>query len=177
MASAPQTISASRNILPLLPHKSFLVPCDEGLVPARSALSILLALRDHNWLSEFPVLWVGTGRKYSMQSREDCKARNNSIAYHRSRHPLRFCAHISPTTGHGRSSAFPSSLRQLYQASPCCAPLCKCDMMPSHVRKGLGSQDKPSQGCNRLQRFWIYSGVKVGVWTLRMGSPSLKPIA
>jgi hypothetical protein len=40
----------------------------------------------------------------------------------------------------------------------------KCDMMPLHVRKEfLALKDKPSQGATDSKRFWIYSGMKVGM--------------
>jgi hypothetical protein len=170
MASAPQpistqserSISSSTQVLPHLP------PCDEGLVPAYSQRPKhpLGIDEDHNWLSEFHCFVRSELVEVFRASREDCKARNNSIAYHQVGIRCRFCAHISPTARAGRSSAFPSSLRQLYQSFTMMLRdhFGKCDMMPSRVRKDfLALKDKPSQGATDSKRFWIYSGMKVGM--------------
>jgi hypothetical protein len=174
MASAPQssppqterstanTPSSQLVVLPRLP------PCDEGLVPPYSQRGKhpLGIDEDHNWLSEFHSFVRSELVEVFRASREDCKARNNSIAYHQVGIRCRFCAHISPTARAGRSSAFPSSLRQLYQSFTMMLRdhFGKCDMMPLRVRKDfLALKDKPSQGATDSKRFWIYSGMKVGM--------------
>jgi hypothetical protein len=170
MTSAPQPIptqsehstSSSTQVLPRLP------PCDEGLVlPYSQRPKHPLGIdEDHNWLSEFHCFVRDMMVEVFRASREDCKARNNSIAYHQVGIRCRFCAHISPTARAGRSSAFPSSLRQLYQSFTMMLRdhFGKCDMMPSRVRKEfLALKDKPSQGATDSKRFWIYSGMKVGM--------------
>jgi hypothetical protein len=169
-ASAPQPISTQSEhstssftqVLPRLP------PCDEGLVPPYSQRPKhpLGIDEDHNWLSEFHCFVRSELVEVFRASREDCKARNNSITYHQVGIRCRFCAHISPTARAGRSSAFPSSLRQLYQSFTMMLRdhFGKCDMIPSRVRKEfLALKDKPSQGATDSKRFWIYSGMKVGM--------------
>lgn len=171
MASAPQqpisahserSCTSSTQVLPRLP------PCDEGLVPLYSQRPKhpLGIDEDHNWLSEFHCFVRSELVEVFRASREDCKTRNNSIAYHQVGIRCRFCAHISPTARAGRSSAFPSSLRQLYQSFTMMLRdhFGKCDMMPLRVRKDfLALKDKPSQGATDSKRFWIYSGMKVGM--------------
>jgi hypothetical protein len=159
---AKRSITTSAQRLPLLP------PCDEGLVlPHTQRVKHPLGIdEDHNWLSEFHCFVRSELVEVFRSSREDCKARNNSIAFHQVGIRCRFCAHITPTARAGRSSAFPSSLRQLYQSFTMMLRdhFGKCDMMPSRVRQEfLALKDKPSQGATDSKRFWIYSGMKIGM--------------
>jgi hypothetical protein len=161
-AQSEHSTTSSAQALPRLP------PCDEGLVPPYSQRPKhpLGIDEDHNWLSEFHCFVRSELVEVFRASREDCKARNNSIAYHQVGIRCRFCAHISPTARAGRSSAFPSSLRQLYQSFTMMLRdhFGKCDMMPLRIRKEfLALKDKPSQGATDSKRFWIYSGMKVGM--------------
>lgn len=95
-----------------------LPPCDEGAIePFTNRTSFHLGIdEDSNWLSEFHCHVRSELVEIFLASSEDVKARNNSIAYHQVGIRCRFCAHMTPSARAGRSSAFPSSLRQIYQS-------------------------------------------------------------
>ncbi len=95
-----------------------LPPCEEGLIESyTNRPSFHLGIdEDPNWLSEFHCFVRSELVEVFRASHEDVKARNNSIAYHQVGIRCRFCAHMTPSARAGRSSAFPSSLRQIYQS-------------------------------------------------------------
>ena len=95
-----------------------LPPCDEGLIESYTKRpSFHLGIdEDPNWLSEFHCFVRSELVEVFRASNEDVKARNNSIAFHQVGIRCRFCAHMTPSARAGRSSAFPSSLRQIYQS-------------------------------------------------------------
>jgi hypothetical protein len=147
---------------------SSLPPCDGGIVvPFTQRPKYPLGIEeDQNWLSEFHCFVRSELVEVYRASQDDCKARNNSIGYQQVGIRCRFCAHAAPSARAGRSSAFPSSLRQLYQSFTMMLRdhFGKCDAMPSHISKLFDSlKDKPSQGATDSKRFWVYSAMKIGM--------------
>jgi hypothetical protein len=156
MASAPQTISTDRNILPLLPHKSFL-----DTLAMEGACSLLLTQhKASSWHCEITTALKFrcflSGRNWS---NIPCKPRRlQGKKQHRLLQQSGSAAGSVLTflrRRAGRSSAFPSSL----------ASYASFTMMLRAVRydafarsQSFGSQDKPSQGATDSKRFWIYSG-------------------
>lgn len=145
-----------------------LPPCDESaiLTFANRGKYPLGIDEDPNWLSEFHCFVRMDMVEVFRASRDDCKSRNNSIAYQQVGIRCRFCAHLPSTTRAGRASAFPSSLRQIYQSFTMMLRdhFGNCDAIPSSVqRKFLTLKEMPSQGATDSKRFWIYSAMKIGM--------------
>ena len=143
-----------------------LPPCEEGrIAPYTSRAYYPLGCdEDPNWLSEFHCFVRSELLEVFRASHEDCKSRNNSIVYHQVGIRCRFCAHMS--TKVGRSSAYPSSLRQIYQSFTMMLRdhFVSCEAMPRAVHdKFLALKDKPSQGATDSKRFWMYSAMKIGM--------------
>lgn len=121
---------------------------------------------DPNWLSEFHCFVRSDLVEVFRATRDDVKTRNNSIAYQQVGIRCRFCAHIPPTSRAGRSSAFPSSMRQIYQSFTMMLRdhFGGCDFMPTRVQdKFMLLKDKPSQGATDSKRYWTYSASKIGM--------------
>jgi hypothetical protein len=145
-----------------------LPPCDEGQVlPYTSRGNFALGIdEDSNWLSEFHCFVRSELIEVFRAGREDCNSRNNSISYQQVGIRCRFCAHMSSSARAGRSSAFPSSLRQIYQSFTMMLRdhFGNCEAMPAAIhRRFLSSKEMPSQGATDSKRFWVYSAMKIGM--------------
>lgn len=149
-------------------------PCDEDRVlPFSSRPMYTLGMEeDPNWLSEFHCFVRSELIEVFRASHEDCKTRNNAIGHHQVGIRCRFCAHISSNARAGRSSAFPSSLRQIYQSFTMMLRdhFGNCEAMPRATQdKFLALKDKPSQGATDSKRYWVYSAMKIGLADSRKG--------
>ncbi|GAX25861.1 hypothetical protein FisN_6Hh101 [Fistulifera solaris] len=121
---------------------------------------------DPNWLSDFHCFVRNELVEVFRASHEDVKLRNNSIAYQQVGLRCRFCAHMAPTSRAGRSSAFPSSLRQIYQSFTMMLRdhFGHCDVIPAATQERFAAlKDKPAQGATDSKRYWIYSAMKAGM--------------
>ena len=121
---------------------------------------------DPNWLSEFHCFVRSDLVEVFRASHDDVTSRNNSISYQQVGIRCRFCAHLPPSSRSGRSSAFPSSLRQIYQSFTMMLRdhFSNCEAIPSSVLTEFNSlKDKPAQGATDSKRYWIYSATKVGM--------------
>jgi hypothetical protein len=121
---------------------------------------------DPNWLSDFHCFVRNELVEVFRASHEDVKSRNNSIAYQQVGLRCRFCAHMAPTSRAGRSSAFPSSLRQIYQSFTMMLRdhFGHCDVIPAATQERFAAlKDKPAQGATDSKRYWIYSAMKAGM--------------
>jgi hypothetical protein len=142
--------------------------CEEGRLGPYFARSIfpLGVDEDPNWLSEFHCFVRSELVEIFRASHEDVKARNYSVVYQQVGMRCCFCAHLSPNARAGRSSAFPSSLRQIYQSFTMMLRdhFSNCTVIPAGTQeKFLALKDKPAQGATDSKRFWIYSAMKVGL--------------
>jgi hypothetical protein len=145
-----------------------LPPSEEGPIDSYAGRSFfpLGIEEDPNWLSEFHCYVRSDLVEVFRASYNDVKARNNSIAYQQVGVRCRFCAHMSPSARAGRSSAFPSSLRQMYQSFTMMLRdhFANCDAMPTQAHdKFVLLKDKPAQGATDSKRYWIYSATKIGM--------------
>jgi hypothetical protein len=121
---------------------------------------------DPNWLSEFHCFVRSELVEVYCASHDDVTGRNNSITYYQVGIRCRFCAHLPSSSRAGRSSAFPSSLRQIYQSFTMMLRdhFANCDAIPASVRLEYDNlKDKPAQGATDSKRFWMYSAKKVGL--------------
>lgn len=73
---------------------------------------------DQNWLSEFQCFIRSEVLEVFRATEEDVRVRNNSkhLTTQQVGIRCRFCAHLPPTSRASRSSAFPSSVPQIYQS-------------------------------------------------------------
>ncbi|KAL7562106.1 hypothetical protein ACA910_019852 [Epithemia clementina (nom. ined.)] len=121
---------------------------------------------DPNWLSEFHCFVRSELAEVCRASHDDCKARNNSITYEQVGIRCRFCAHKTTNSRTGRSSAFPSSCRQIYQSFTMMLRehFPNCESMPQDLHdKFLILRDTPAQGATDSKRYWIYSAMRLGM--------------
>jgi hypothetical protein len=128
-----------------------LPPCKEGQIDSHSGRRCFpLGIdEDPNWLSEFHCYVRSDLVEVFRASQDDVRARNNSIAYQQVGLRCRFCADITPSARAGRSSAFPSTQRQLYQSFTMMLRdhFPNCDAMPNDVLETFNLlKDKPAQG-------------------------------
>lgn len=145
-----------------------LPPCTEGPLPSlASRRTFPLGIdEDVNWLSEFHCFIRAELIEVFQASHEDVKARNTAITYKQVGLRCRYCAHRTGAVKAGRSSAFPSSIRQIYQSFTMMLrdhfPNCDAITGEAGERYTL-LKDKPSQGATDSKRYWIYSGLKIGM--------------
>lgn len=121
---------------------------------------------DPNWLSEFHCLVRNDFVELFRASAEDVQARNNSITFLQVGMRCRYCAHLKPSSRAGRSCAYPSSLRQIYQSFTMMLRdhFAQCDAIPNHLlQRFVTLKEKPAQGATDSKRYWIYSAMKVGL--------------
>lgn len=121
---------------------------------------------DPNWLSEFHCFVRSELVEVFRASHDDVTSRNNSISYQQVGIRCRFCAHLPPSSRSGRSSAYPSSIRQIYQSFTMMLRdhFSHCESIPvSVVTEFNHLKDKPAQGATDSKRYWIYSAKKVGM--------------
>jgi hypothetical protein len=121
---------------------------------------------DPNWLSEFHCFVRSDLVEVFRASHDDVTSRNNSISYQQVGIRCRFCAHLPPNSRSGRSSAFPSSLRQIYQSFTMMLRdhFSHCEAIPSSALSKFNNlKDKPAQGATDSKRYWVYSAKRIGM--------------
>jgi hypothetical protein len=168
-ATHSQHNSPARQVFPSLPHTNLDLPlCAEGKIKShveRPFFSLGIS-EDPNWLSEFHCFVRSDLVEVYRASHDDVTTRNNSISYQQVGIRCRFCAHLPPSSRSGRSSAFPSSLRQIYQSFTMMLRdhFATCEAIPSSMLLQFNTlKDKPAQGATDSKRYWIYSAKKIGM--------------
>ena len=153
---------------PALPDPLELPPCNDGRLESfvtRTCFPLAID-EDPNWLSEFHCFVRAELVEVFRSNQSDVRTRNNSIGYQQVGIRCRFCAHLPSTARSGRSSAFPSSMRQIYQSFTMMLRdhFGSCSAMPCRIQdKFMLLKDKPSQGATDSKRFWTYSAQKIGL--------------
>ena len=145
-----------------------LPPCEEGPIESHvSRPSFPLGIpEDPNWLSEFHCFVRSNLVEVFRAGYDDVKIRNNSISYQQVGIRCRFCASMPHGVRSGRASAFPSSLRQIYQSFTMMLRdhFVSCEAIPSSTLEEFTSlKNKPAQGATDSKRYWIYSAKKIGM--------------
>ena len=121
---------------------------------------------DPNWLSEFHCFVRSDLIEVFRAGKEHVRTRKNIIFNEQVGLRCRYCAHMPPSTRSGRSAAFPSSLRQIYQSFTMMLRdhFSYCENIPSQTRERLAVlKSTPSQGATDSKRFWIYAAKKIGL--------------
>lgn len=151
-----------------------LPPCTEGTIPPlKSRRTFPLGIdEDTNWLSEFHCFVREELIEVFQASHDDVKTRNTAITYNQIGLRCRYCAHMTGSARAGRSSAFPSSIRQIYQSFTMMLRdhFPNCEAITGDVgNRYTMLKDKPSQGATDSKRYWIYSGLKIGMADSKQG--------
>lgn len=124
--------------------------------------------QDPNWLSELQVFVRKNLLEVCWASREDVAIRNASkkVTLDQVGIRCRYCAHKTPGSRAQRSSAFPSSIPQLYQSFTMMLrdhfDLCTC--IPEDIKQRYLSLKKATcQGATEAKRYWNYSAERLGM--------------
>lgn len=101
-------------------------------------------------------------------SHDDLMVRNNSKSLHVGQVGVRcrFCAHLAARGRAPRSSAFPSSLAQIYQSFTMMLRehFGHCTAIPGPLRKQLDALRKENlQGASDAKKYWIHAASKMGL--------------
>lgn len=147
-----------------------LPPIEEGETRHyEQRLHVPLAIEeDHNWLSEFQCFVRKELLQVFRASHQDVKIRvaSKKVYYKQVGIRCKFCAHWKPSTRAIRSSAFPSSIRQLYQSFTMMLRdhFGNCPAIPAPLKDHfLELKRNNTQGASDSMRYWIYSAVKLGM--------------
>ncbi|CAB9496998.1 expressed unknown protein [Seminavis robusta] len=127
---------------------------------------------DNNWLSEMhcflrsEIVEVFYAEKYKVAGRSNGKGLSTQQVGIR----CRWCVNTPADSRVCRSSAFPSSLRQLYQSFTMMVrdhfgPTTMCQAIPTHLRDRLNHLrcSRVSQGASDSKHYWIYAANKIGM--------------
>ncbi|CAB9504637.1 expressed unknown protein [Seminavis robusta] len=124
--------------------------------------------QDPNWLSELQCFVRKNLLEVCWANREDVAVRNASkkVSLEQVGIRCRFCAHKPPGSRAQRSSAFPSSIPQLYQSFTMMLrdhfDTCAC--IPDDVkRRYLCLKSSTCQGATEAKKYWSYSAAKLGM--------------
>jgi hypothetical protein len=130
---------------------------------------------DNNWLTEFQcfirfdLIEVVQATRHVDQINAKNGGNNNNgggETFQQVGVRCRYCAHLHPGQRASRSSAFPSSIRQLYQSFTMMLRdhFEQCSEIPP-LRKKLFSElkAKNSQGAYDSKQYWIYAAEKLGM--------------
>lgn len=123
---------------------------------------------DPNWLSDFHVFVRANLVELCWASSEDVALRNasNRVSSHQVGIRCRCCAHLNPSARAQRSSAFPSSIAQIYQSFTMMlrAHFSSCAEVPPALKeKFLALKSKTTQGATDSKQYWIYSARRLGM--------------
>lgn len=147
-----------------------LPPIDEGLTVHHSQRTFVpLGIdEDNNWLSELHCLVRLELVEVFRAGRQEVVSRsaNKRISYLQVGVRCRFCAHLPSNLRAARSSAFPSSIRQIYQSFTMMLRdhFGQCSALPTHHKtKFLELKTSASQGASHSKHYWNYSAMKVGL--------------
>lgn len=123
---------------------------------------------DPNWLSELQSFVRGELLEVCWASREDVAVRNASkkVSLDQVGIRCRYCAHKPPGSRAQRSSAFPSSIPQLYQSFTMMLRdhFDSCTCIPTEVMEQyLSFKSSTCQGATEAKKYWSYSAAKLGM--------------
>jgi len=123
---------------------------------------------DPNWLSDFHVFVRAHLVELCWVSSDDAATRNaiSRVSSHQVGIRCRCCAHFNPPLRAQRSSAFPSSIAQIYQSFTMMlrAHFTSCTAIPFELKqKFLLLKSKTTQGATDSKQYWIYSACKLGM--------------
>lgn len=123
---------------------------------------------DQNWLSEFHCFVRSTLVEVYLADKQDVMERKSSksVALGQVGIRCRFCAHLPSTDRASRSSAFPSSVSQIYQSFTMMVRehFARCPAIHSKERETfLALKGKSLQGDFNSKEYWKHSALKLGM--------------
>jgi len=124
--------------------------------------------QDENWLSELQCFTREHIMEVCWANREDVAVRNASKKVQLDQVGIRcrYCCHKPPGSRAVRSSAFPSSIPQLYQSFTMMLRdhFDNCTSMPSDIKsKYLKLKSSTCQGATDAKKYWSYAAEKLGM--------------
>lgn len=147
-----------------------LPPIEEGETPHYDERThVPLGIEeDPNWLSEFQCFVRAELLQVFRASHQDVKIRvaSKKVYYKQVGFRCKYCAHWKPSTRAIRSSAFPSSIRQLYQSYTMMVRdhFGNCPAIPGPLKeKFLELKRTNTQGASDSMNYWRYSAEKLGM--------------
>lgn len=128
---------------------------------------------DANWLSEFQcflrseILEVFIASPRDLENRAIAGSSKKKIATSQVGIRCRFCAHLHPTERASRASAFPSSVRQIYQSFTMMLREHlngQCEAFPNDIKAHFAKlKGQSAQSASDSKRYWIYAAQKLGM--------------
>jgi len=123
---------------------------------------------DNNWLSELHCLVRLNFMEVFRAGRQEVASRsaNKKIAYLQVGVRCRYCAHLPSNLKAARSSAFPSSIRQIYQSFTMMLRdhFAQCMYIPEAGKVRFKTlKTGATQGASHSKHYWYYSAKKVGL--------------
>ncbi|CAB9496154.1 expressed unknown protein [Seminavis robusta] len=129
---------------------------------------------DQNWLSEFQCFIRQEILEVFRATNEDVRVRNNSkhLATQQVGIRCRYCAHLPPSSRASRSSAFPSSVPQIYQSFTMMLrdhwPA--CESIPSPQKEQFREyKSKNNQGASDSKNYWMHAARRIGMVNTSQG--------
>lgn len=129
---------------------------------------------DQNWLSEFQCFIRSEILEVFRASTEDVQIRNNSKTLQKQQIGIRcrFCAHLPPSARASRSSAFPSSIPQIYQSFTMMLRdhWTACQSIPSPQKEKFAEfKTKNNQGASDSKNYWMHAARRTGMVNTSQG--------
>ena len=167
----------AKMLIPDLPEVRPLPPLEEGNTEhfsKRSGFVPLATDEDCNWLSERQVFIRADLLEVVRASHQDVLVRSSSkgVAYQQVGIRCRFCAHLHPSARAMRSSAYPSSIRQMYQSFTMMVRdhWAGCKSLPPKLRQRfLAYQEHKIPSSSLSREYWAYAARKIGMVDAEFG--------
>ena len=167
----------AKMLIPDLPGVRPLPPLEEGNTEHFSKRSVFVPLatdEDSNWLSERQVFIRAELLEVVRASHQDVLVRSSSksVAYEQVGIRCRFCAHLHPSARSMRSSAYPSSIRQMYQSFTMMVRdhWAGCKALPPKLQKRFMAYQEHKIPSSSLSReYWSYAARKIGMVDAEFG--------
>lgn len=158
-------------LIPKLPLVRPLPPLEEGVTPPYAERSVTVPLatdEDANWLSERQVFIRAELLEVVRASNQDVLVRSSSksVAYQQVGIRCRYCAHVHPSARAIRSSAYPSSIRQMYQSFTMMVRdhWAGCKSLPPKLKQRfLAYQEYKIPSSSLSREYWAYAAAKIGM--------------
>jgi hypothetical protein len=162
--------------LPNLPKVRPLPPLEEGNTShfEERVIVPLATEEDYNWLSDRQCFIRAELLEIVRASHQDVLVRSSSksVAYQQVGIRCRFCAHLHPSARAIRSSAYPSSIRQMYQSFTMMVRdhWAGCSALPPFLKKRfLSYQENKIPSSSLSREYWAYAANKIGMINTEYG--------
>jgi len=158
-------------LIPKLPAEPIMPPLEDGSTlhySKRKPIVPLACDEDVNWLSERQTFIRAQLLEVVRASYQDVQVRSSSksVSYQQVGIRCRYCAHLHASDRSIRSSAYPSSIRQLYQSFTMMVRDhwvgCK-GLPPTLKRRFMAYQEHKIPSSSLSREYWSYAAAKIGM--------------